>query len=111
MTQHVWNPSKGRPVARCESGHDPVSFSAGRDCGTRVAACVARAAALELLERGRWWNRWRYRLMARALVACAEELELDAEEEGRRWGEGPHAARPARRTQGEWPAEHAGLDS
>jgi hypothetical protein len=87
-------------VARCESGYDPVAFSAGRDCGTRVGACIARAAALELLERGRWWSRWRYRLMARALVACAEELELDAEEEGRRRREGPQVARLASEDSG-----------
>jgi hypothetical protein len=62
-------------------GHDGASFSAGWDCGTRVAAVVARAAALELVEHARWWNRWRRRLMARALVACAEELERMAEED------------------------------
>lgn len=63
---------------------DAASFAAGQDCGTRVAACVARAAALELVEHARWWNRWRCRLMARALVACAEELEegADLEVEG-----------------------------
>ncbi|HEX9240839.1 MAG TPA: hypothetical protein VF875_00215 [Anaeromyxobacter sp.] len=60
--------------------HDPTSFSAGRDCGTRVAACIARLAALELIDDARWWNRWRRRAMARALVACAEELEQEADE-------------------------------
>lgn len=62
-----------------DPAHDAASFNAGRCCGTRVAACIARAAALELLERGRWWSRWRRRLMARTLVACAEELEREAE--------------------------------
>lgn len=66
-----------------EASHDRASFSAGVDCGTRVAACVARAAAQELLERARWWNRWRHRLMASALVACAEELEDEADSAGR----------------------------
>ena len=64
--------------------YDSASFSAGQDCGTRVAACVARLAALELTDHARWWNRWRRRLMARALIACAEELECAADEGGRR---------------------------
>lgn len=54
---------------------DSASFSAGQDCGTRVAACVARLAALELMDGSHWWNRWKHRGMAQALVACAEELE------------------------------------
>jgi hypothetical protein len=58
--------------------YDSASFAAGRHCGTRVAACIARAAALELLQEARWWNRWRRRLMASALVACAEDLEREA---------------------------------
>ena len=62
-----------------ETAYDPTSFSAGRDCGTRVAASVARLAALELVDGARWWNRWRCRLMESALVACAEELERDVE--------------------------------
>lgn len=52
-----------------------ASFLAGQDAGARTSACVARLAALELMDGARWWNRWRRRLMARALVACAEELE------------------------------------
>ncbi len=52
-----------------------ASFVAGQDAGARTSACVARLAAVELLDGARWWNRWRRRLMARALVACAEELE------------------------------------
>jgi hypothetical protein len=61
------------------TAYDSTSFSAGRDCGTRMAACIARLAALELVDHARWWNRWRRRLMARALVACAEELECTAD--------------------------------
>jgi hypothetical protein len=56
-----------------------TSFSAGQDCGTRTAACVARLAALELVSGSRWWNRWKHRVMASALVACAEELESGAD--------------------------------
>jgi hypothetical protein len=56
-----------------------ASFAAGQDCGTRVAACLARLTALELLDGARWWNRWRRRLMAGALVACAEDLERSAD--------------------------------
>lgn len=60
--------------------HDSSSFSAGQRTGARTSACVARLAALELVDASRWWNRWRHRLMARALVACAEEMELAADE-------------------------------
>lgn len=63
------------------TSYDSISFSAGQDSGTRVAACVARLAAAELTERARWWNRRRHRLMAGALVACAEELERAADED------------------------------
>ena len=56
-----------------------TSFSAGQDCGTRTAACVARLAALELVNDSRWWNRRRRQLMASALVACAAELESTAD--------------------------------
>lgn len=52
-----------------------ASFLAGQDAGARTSACVARLAAFDLMGGARWWNRWRRRLMARALVACAEELE------------------------------------
>jgi hypothetical protein len=55
--------------------YDPESFSAGQETGARVAACLARLAALQLLDEARWWNRGRRRLMARALVAHAEEVE------------------------------------
>jgi hypothetical protein len=65
------------------TAYESTSFSAGRDSGTRTAACVARLAALELIEHSRWWNRRRHRLMAGALVACAEELECVAEADAR----------------------------
>ncbi|ACL66711.1 hypothetical protein A2cp1_3378 [Anaeromyxobacter dehalogenans 2CP-1] len=61
------------------TAYDATSFSAGQDSGTRVAACVARLAALELTDHARWWNRRRRRIMADALVACAEELESTAD--------------------------------
>jgi hypothetical protein len=57
------------------TAYDRRSFAAGQDSGTRIAACVARLAALELMDESHWWNRRRHRLMASALVACAEELE------------------------------------
>ena len=66
------------------TAYDSTSFSAGQDCGTRLAACVARLAALELIGDSRWWNRRRHRLMASALVACAEERECAADAGGRR---------------------------
>jgi hypothetical protein len=69
------------------TAYDSTSFSAGRDAGTRLAACVARLAALELIDGSRWWNRRRHRLMANALVACAEELEGAADSEGCRGAE------------------------
>jgi hypothetical protein len=68
------------------TAYDSTSFSAGQDCGTRVAARLARLAALELIDDSRWWNRRSHRLMARALVACAEDLESAADAGGRRDG-------------------------
>lgn len=65
--------------------YDSTSFAAGQDCGTRVAACVARLAALELTDHSRWWNRRRRRLMARTLVAYAEEMECTADPGGAAW--------------------------
>ena len=65
------------------TAYDSTSFSAGQDSGTRVAACIARLAALELTDHSRWWNRWRHRLMARALVACAAEMECAADDDSR----------------------------
>jgi hypothetical protein len=61
------------------TSYDSVSFAAGQDAGARIAACVARMAALDLVEDSRWWNRWRRRLMAQALVTCAEEFESTAD--------------------------------
>jgi len=57
------------------------SFAAGQHCATRVASCVARLAAVELMTDARWWNRRRRASMAGALLAHAEELELAAESE------------------------------
>jgi hypothetical protein len=54
------------------------SFQAGEQRATRVASCTARRAALELMKDARWWNRRRRGLMARALIAHAEELEVSA---------------------------------
>ncbi len=59
---------------------DAASFSAGQETGTRVAACIARLAALQLMDESRWWNRRRHRLMARVLIAHAEEMEGEADE-------------------------------
>jgi hypothetical protein len=58
------------------------SFIEGKDAGARVSACVARLAAHKLVEDAHWWNRRRCRLMARALVTLAVELE-DAADESR----------------------------
>jgi len=93
MTRVEWNPSAGEPMApeqrppkpvavlamQATTPYDGASFDAGQDCGTRVAACLARLSALELIDGSRWWNRRRNRLMARALVACAEDLESAAD--------------------------------
>lgn len=54
--------------------YDDRGFSAGRDAGIRLAACVAQEAAVQLCEGARWWNRWRRRLMARALLTYAAEI-------------------------------------
>jgi hypothetical protein len=64
---------------RSMAPYDATSFAAGRSCGARVAACVARFAAIELMKDARWWNRRSRRLMARALVAHAEEIEDGAD--------------------------------
>ena len=61
------------------ASHDPASFLAGRDSGARISACMARFTALQLLEDSRWWNRRRRGLMARTLIAFAEEVESDAD--------------------------------
>ena len=78
------DPAGGRPMTLREA----TSFEAGRSCGARVAACVARLAAAELMADARWWNRWRRQLMAGALVAHAAEMEsaadADAPAEARR---------------------------
>jgi hypothetical protein len=64
------------------TSYDSASFTAGQDTGARTSACVARLAALELIEESHWWNRRRHRLMARALVSCAEEIESAADASG-----------------------------
>lgn len=79
---------------------DRTSFSAGQVCGVRTAACVARLAAIELVGGSRWWNRRRHRLMASALVACAEEMELAADEGAEAAAPRPEAVRPAARGRG-----------
>jgi hypothetical protein len=59
--------------------YDSGSFDAGQDCGTRIAACIARFSALELIDGSRWWNRRGRRRIAAAFVAYAEALETDAD--------------------------------
>jgi hypothetical protein len=61
------------------TSYDAASFAAGQDTGTRVSACVAREAALQLVDASHWWNRRRHRLMASALLTCALELEEAAD--------------------------------
>lgn len=70
------------PPVKATTAYDAASFDAGLDCGTRVAACLARLAALELIDGARWWNRRGRRLMAVALVAHAEDLESAADSDG-----------------------------
>jgi hypothetical protein len=74
------------------TSYDSISFTAGKDAGARISACVARFAALELVEESHWWNRWRHRLMAKALVACAEELESNADESAQHGSSQPQDA-------------------
>ncbi|HEX9399398.1 MAG TPA: hypothetical protein VF912_04745 [Anaeromyxobacter sp.] len=62
------------------TSYDSISFIAGKDAGARTSACLARFAAFQLVEDSHWWNRWRHRLMAKALVSCAEDLESAADE-------------------------------
>lgn len=59
--------------------YDAASFNAGEQSATRVASCVARLAAHDLMEGANFWNRWRRGAMSSALLACAEELERDAD--------------------------------
>lgn len=66
---------KAGPVAL----YDTASFAAGENAGTRVASCVARLAARDLMDGAHWWNRWRRGAMSSALIACAEELDRDAD--------------------------------
>jgi len=61
--------------------YDTASFAAGQDCGTRIASCIARLAAGELMQDARWWNRRRRGVMASALLTYSEDLENDADSE------------------------------
>jgi hypothetical protein len=76
--------------------YDSANFDAGQDCGTRIAACIARLSALELIDGSRWWNRRGHRRMAAALVAYAEALEsgADADADARRASFGPRLTGP-----------------
>ena len=61
--------------------YDTESFAAGQNCGTRIASCIARLAASELMQVARWWNRRRRGAMASALLTYSEDLENDADSE------------------------------
>lgn len=61
--------------------YDTASFAAGQNCGTRIASCIARLAASELMQDARWWNRRRRGAMASALFTYSEDLENDADSE------------------------------
>jgi len=61
--------------------YDTESFAAGQNAGTRIASCIARLAASELMQDVHWWNRRRRGAMASALITHAEELESDADAE------------------------------
>jgi hypothetical protein len=61
--------------------YDTASFAAGQNCGTRIASCVARLAARELMQDARWWNRRRRGAMASALMTYSDDLENDADSE------------------------------
>ena len=61
------------------TSYDSASFTAGTDAGARISACLVRLTALELVHDAHWWNRRRRRLMAGALLTCAEELERAAD--------------------------------
>jgi len=82
-------PSMRRALGRAASGkvdpvahYDAASFAAGENTGTRIASCMARMAARDLMENARWWNRRRRGAMSSALIACAEELDRDADAQG-----------------------------
>jgi hypothetical protein len=114
MTHAVRDPSAGEPVApeqrppqlatlvseprsptvKPTTSYDGASFDAGRDCGTRVAACIARLSALELIDGARWWNQRGRRLMAGALDAYAEDLESAADADARGGSFGPRLTGP-----------------
>lgn len=64
--------------------YDTASFAAGQNCGTRIASCIARLAAAELMQDARWWNRRRRGDMASALLTFSADLENDSEPAGQR---------------------------
>jgi len=70
--------------------YDPASFAAGQVCGTRIASCLARLAASELMRDAHWWNRRRRGAMATALFTYSRDLENDADS-------GPAVGSPGRR--------------
>lgn len=55
--------------------YDRSSFAAGQDSGTRIAACVARLAALELLDESRWSPERRRRSATRASARAGLRCE------------------------------------
>jgi len=59
--------------------YDAASFTAGQHTGTRMASCIARLAARELMQDAHWWNRRRRGAMARALITHADELDNDTD--------------------------------
>lgn len=75
----------GRKVSRTRGPYGMSHDSSRRrdlhrqNAGSRVAAGVARLAAAQLLDDARWWNRWRRRLLARALLTYAAEMEDEAD--------------------------------
>ena len=69
----------GSEEACVVTSYDIASFDAGTDAGARISACVVRLTALQLIQDSRWWNRRRRRLMAGALLSCAEEIESAAD--------------------------------
>ncbi len=61
--------------------YDAASFAAGQNCGTRIASCIARLAASELMQDAHWWNRRRRAAMATALFTYSEDLENSVDSE------------------------------
>jgi ABC-type thiamine transport system ATPase subunit len=72
-----------------QASRRPRQLRGGSRLRTRVAACLARLSALELVDGSRWWNRRQRRRMAAALEAYAEELESAADADRRHPSVGP----------------------